>query len=274
MEILTEAAQLVQENLDGAFHTLTIERLVVGLFFTGVKLSNGAGGVCFTPIKEIPHAVCCPSSAGRAFDPVKTQGMKAKDLLKALSSEEPIKKAVAIATLNALSVSCWELGITGNYTIEMNKDAQDAIMMPIETSVAVVGAFVPILKTLTQRGGKWWVIEQDSKTLKGEEIKHYVPAKESEEIIKRANVLIITGVTLANNTLKSILSLARPETEIAVIGPTAGLLPEPLFKRGVSLIGGVWVKKPNELLDVLSAGGSGYHFFDKLADRIVIKKRE
>ena len=26
------------------------------------------------------------------------------------------------------------------------------------------------------------------------------------------------------------------------------------------------------LLDLLSAGGSGYHFFDKLADRIVIER--
>ncbi len=51
MTILTEAAHLVEEKLGDDFRKLTVERLVVGLFFTGVKLSNGAGGVCFTPIK-------------------------------------------------------------------------------------------------------------------------------------------------------------------------------------------------------------------------------
>ena len=30
---------------------LTVERAVIGLFFTGVKLSNGIAGACATPVK-------------------------------------------------------------------------------------------------------------------------------------------------------------------------------------------------------------------------------
>ena len=41
---------------------------------------------------------------------------------------------------------------------------------------------------------------------------------------------------------------------------------------GVRVVGGVWVKKADELLDVLASGGSGYHFLDRLADRIVLEK--
>ena len=44
MAILDQAAQLAKQKLGDDFHVLTIERSVVGLFFTGVKLSNGAGG--------------------------------------------------------------------------------------------------------------------------------------------------------------------------------------------------------------------------------------
>ena len=68
------------------------------------------------------------------------------------------------------------------------------------------------------------------------------------------------------------MAAAREEAEIAVIGPTASLLPEPLFERGVRVVGGVWVKRPDELLEVLAAGGSGYHFLDSLATRIVMEK--
>jgi uncharacterized protein (DUF4213/DUF364 family) len=85
-------------------------------------------------------------------------------------------------------------------------------------------------------------------------------------------VLVVTGVTLVNHTLEEILKTARQDAEIAVIGPTASMLPDALFARGVRVVGGVWVKKPDELLDVLAAGGSGYHFFDNLAPRIVIEK--
>ncbi len=272
MGILDEAAELVGRGLGDEIEELTVERLVVGLFFTGVKLSNGQGGVCFTPIKDIPSAVCCPSSAGRVFDPVRVGGLPVKEVLSGLNSAEPIKTAVAIATLGALSATCWGRGIKGDYRIQTRRDAQDAVDMPHEKSVAVVGAFVPVLQRLKQRGGTWWVVEQDPATLKGEELDHYVPAAESVKVIFEADVLVITGVTLINHTLEGILNAARDGAEIAVMGPTAGIVPEPLFDRGVRVVGGVWVRDADGLLDLLSAGGSGYHFFDKLADRIVIER--
>ncbi len=251
MEILQTTAQLVKKKLGAEFEKLTIDRLAVGLFFSGVKLSNGAGGVCYTPVKDIPQAVCCPSSAARIFDPVKINGMPAADVLTALPCGEPIKTAIAIATLNALSAICWERGLTDNYRIQVNTDAIDVVRMPVESSVAVIGAFVPILRKLKARGGRWWVIEQDPQTLKGDEMDHFIPADQSAVTISAADVLIV---------------------EIAVIGPTASMLPEALFAHGARVVGGVWVKRPDELLDVLAAGGSGYHFFDKLAPRIVIEK--
>ena len=55
---------------------------------------------------------------------------KAGDVLKALSAREPIMTATAIATLNALSATCWQRELQGNYTIQMNRDAQDAVRMP------------------------------------------------------------------------------------------------------------------------------------------------
>ncbi|MEW6265251.1 MAG: DUF364 domain-containing protein [Thermodesulfobacteriota bacterium] len=272
MSILEEAAALVKERLGGGMDDLTVARLVIGLFFTGVKLSNGQAGVCYTPVKEIPSAVCCPSSVGRVFDPTAIPGTGAAPVLAGLDSAEPLKTATAIAVLNALSATCWDRGLTGGYSIKRNLDAQEAVPMPLERSVAVIGAFVPTLRILKRRGGTWWVIEQDPRTLKDDELDHFVPAESSTDIIGRADVLIITGVTLINHTLAGILEAAKPGADIAVMGPTAGFLPEPLFKRGVRVVGGVWVRKADQLLDVLAAGGSGYHFFDTLVDRIVIER--
>ena len=272
MTILNETARLVKDKLASEYEAITVERVMIGIFFSGVKLSNGFAGLSYTPVKDVPQAVCCPSSAGRIFDPFKINGMTAAEVLTALTSNEPIKAAVAIATLNALSAVCWERGLTDDYRIQMDTDAVDAVRMPADRSVAVIGAFVPVLRKLKARGGRWWVIEQDPKTLKGDEMDHFIPADQSEETIACADVLIVTGVTLVNHTLEGILAAARRDAEIAVIGPTASLLPDALFERGVRVLGGVWVKKADELLDVLAAGGSGYHFFDQLAPRIVIEK--
>jgi uncharacterized protein (DUF4213/DUF364 family) len=273
MPILDDAVQLLKERLGDDFESLTVERLVAGLFFTGVKLSNGAAGICFTPIKEIPEAVCCPSSAGRVFNPMQAYGMRVADVVAALSSPGALKVAVAIATINALSSTCWSKGWEDRYNIQINMDAADAVRMLEGSTVAVVGAIIPGLQRLKRRGGTWWVIERDTRSLKADEMDHYVSTERSEEVIRVADVLIITGVTIVNFTLDRILEVARMGAEIAVMGPTASMLPEPLFDRGVNVIGGVWVKKPDELLDVLAAGGSGYHFFDSLANRIVMENR-
>lgn len=272
MTILIETAQLVKEKLQGDLDGLAVERAVVGIFFTGVKLTNGAAGVCFTPTGELPEAVCCPSSAGKSFDPVKIKGIEVNSVLSALESTEPIKTATAIATLNALCATCWEQGSRGQYTMREGLDAQGVVRMPEGASVAVVGALVPALKALKMRGGKWWVIEKDMRRLKEDEKRHFVPADRSDEVVSEADVLIITGATLVNHTLEPILGSAREGAEIAVIGPTASLFPERLFERGVRVVGGVWVRKPDALLDVLAAGGSGYHFLDSLATRIVMEK--
>jgi len=269
MAILVEAVELVKSRLSNELEGLTIDRLVIGLFFTGVKLANGFAGMSFTPAKDIPEAVCCPSSVGRTCDPVRVSGTKVTEILPSLESPEPIKRAVAVAALNSLSAMCWSRGLTGGHRIRERADAQDHIKIRSESAVAIFGAIIPILRTLKRRGGTWWVIEQDSNTLKDDELRHYVPWGQSEEIIRKADALIITGVGLLNGTLEPILSLARAGVEIAVLGPTASMVPEPMFRRGVRVVGGVWVKRPDELLNVLASGGSGYHLFDEIATRIV-----
>ena len=58
---LQECIREIEQAVD--LDSITVERAAFGLFFSGVKLSTGHGGLCFTPVKEIPEAVCCPSSA-------------------------------------------------------------------------------------------------------------------------------------------------------------------------------------------------------------------
>ena len=68
--------------------------------------------------------------------------------------------------------------------------------------------------------------------------------------------------------------LLQESADILVTGPTAGMIPDAFFKRCVTVMGGIFVTKPDELLDVISEGGSGYHFFGKSAERIVIYNKQ
>jgi uncharacterized protein len=46
------------------------------------------------------------------------------------------------------------------------------------------------------------------------------------------------------------------------VGPTASMLPDAFFRRGVGTIGGVAVTGPDQLLGVLAEAGSGYLFLE------------
>jgi uncharacterized protein (DUF4213/DUF364 family) len=270
--ILHETYHEISQALGAVLHDLLVERAVIGLFFTGVKLDNGQGGVCYTPIKTIPEAVCCPSSARAMPASGELRGARAASLVDDMWRGSAITKAVGIATLNALSATCWSLQPPVDYAIEQGVDALDSLDLPDDQHVVVVGALAPFLKVLKRRGRPYRVLELDPSTLKSDEMPFYVPSDQAGVEVPRADVLVVTGTSLINDTLEGLLALARPDATVVVVGPTASMLPGAFFRRGVDVLGGVVVNDPDPLLDVLAEAGSGYHFFGRSAERIVIHR--
>jgi uncharacterized protein (DUF4213/DUF364 family) len=271
--ILEDTAENIRRVLGAELDNLIVERAVVGLFFSGVKLSNGKGGICFTPVKEIPEAVCCPSSARAMPNSGKLNNQPVSYYLDDLDQGGPLRKALSIAVLNALSETCWVKNPPVNYSIELHADPLDNIIIPDDAAAVVIGALVPYIRMLRKRGQPFTILEKDPRTLKPEEMQYYVPQEKADEKISVADWLIITGTTLINNTLEDILCHCKPEAQIIVVGPTASMLPDAFFSRGVKVIGGITVTHPDELLDILAEAGSGYHFYGKSAERTVIRKK-
>ncbi|EGG92302.1 hypothetical protein HMPREF0491_01537 [Lachnospiraceae oral taxon 107 str. F0167] len=268
--LLEETSKIIREYFGERLENMVVERAVFGLFFSGVKISTGHGGLCFTPVKEIPEAVCCPSSAKAMPLSGKLRGRSVKDYLDDLSHANILRKTLAIATLNALSACYWEENKDLDYKIEMDIDSFDVMKIPQGKKSVVIGALVPMLKKLLAADADFKVLEMDSCTLKGKELDHFAPSKDAGVYLPHADLDVITGVTILNDTLPDLLAMCKPGADILVTGPTAGMLPDAFFKRGVTVMGGILVTKPDELLDIISEGGSGYHFFGKSAERIVI----
>ncbi len=271
--ILGETLATIAAILGPELDEITVERAVVGLFFTGVKLSNGVAGGCATPIKTIPEAVCCPSSAMAMPFPGKLGGRRAVDLAREALSAHGIRRAVGIATVNALADYCWQRRPHPEVALRAGIDAFDATDIRQGDQVVVVGAFVPFLKELKRRGQPYLVLEQDPATLKPDELPFFRPAEQAAEILPRADVALVTGSTLVNGTLETLLALARPEARVTIVGPTVGMLPDAFLARGVDVLGCVRISDPDGFLDLLAEGGSGYHFFGRSAQKIVLARQ-
>jgi len=258
------------EQLGADAGSLQLERAVLGIFFTGVKLSNGAAGLCATPVKSVPEAVCCPSSAKAMPVPGRIHGRKVLQVLDDLYRPQDLRRALAIATLNALVESLWlRDGPPAGVEVSTG-DAFDALTMGPQDRVALVGAFPPYMRVLRKRNQPFNVLELDPSTLKPDELPYYEPAERAPQVIPRADVLITTGTTLVNGSLDGLLRLLRPGAQAAVIGPTATLLAQPYARRGVTVVGGTRVLAGDELLELLAEGGSGYHFFGKTVERVTL----
>lgn len=89
--------------------------------------------------------------------------------------------------------------------------------------------------------------------------------------MSKAYYLIITGTTLINDTLEELLRLKKADARVVLLGPTVGMLPEAFFRRDVDVLGGIMVTNADQLFDLILDAGSGYHFFGKGAERVVIQ---
>ncbi len=139
--------------------------------------------------------------------------------------------------------------------------------------MVVVGAFVPFLKSLKRAKQAFTVLELDAATLKPDELPYYRPADQADQIVPSADVLLATGTTLVNDTLEHLLAVCRPTARVVVVGPTVGLLPDAFLRRGVDVLGAIRITAPDAFLDALSEGGSGYHFFGRSAEKVVLMRR-
>ncbi len=242
----------------------------IGVFYTGVVLNTGHAGMSYTPIQEIPEAVCCPRSHAKMPVAGKLLNMQIAELMDYALDDNALKAAVGIATINALSAILLE-DEACQYKPSAYGNALDLVKITGEDTVAMVGAFPPFIKRIQEITKKLFVIEKNPRvTGKGDMIE-IEPEARLREIIPQANIIIITGVTLVNHTLGPILELAKNASEIIVVGPTASVYPEPLFARGVTVMGGVRIVNAAKMIHLIGEAGSGYDFFENCAEKIVIR---
>lgn len=242
----------------------------IGVFYTGVVLNTGHAGMSYTPIQEIPEAVCCPRSHAKMPVAGKLLNMQIAELMDYALDDNALKAAVGIATINALSAILLE-DEACQYKPSAYGNALDLVKITGEDTVAMVGAFPPFIKRIQEITKKLFVIERNPRVAdKGDMIEIESEAR-LREIIPQANIIVITGVTLVNHTLGPILELAKKASEIVIVGPTASVYPEPLFARGVTVMGGVRIADAAKMIHLIGEAGSGYDFFENCAEKIVIR---
>ena len=119
--------------------------------------------------------------------------------------------------------------------------------------IAMVGFFKPLFKAVRDRGARLTVLELREDLL-GEH--DGVQVTSDPQVLTRCDKVLATGTVLLNGSLPGLLALARQATRFALVGPSAGALPDALFAAGVTDLAGAWVEDGPGFAESLRCGAS------------------
>lgn len=249
---------------------ITVSDVRIGVFYTAAQLSTGHVGVAFTP-RDLADTVCCPRSAAAAPPAGRMAGQDCWSLSGYALSPIPLRRAVGVAVLNALSALAMERSPRPDWRVLPGLDALAAAGIRPEDRVALVGAFVPFIRVLMGSASSLWVIDKHRDALRSHEVQFWRPPEEAAEVLAQATVAVITGSALVEGGLDDLLVAAGSARAIVLAGPTASPWPPTFFERGVTVLGGIRVLDPAGMMQVVSEGGSGY-FFEGVAEKICVMR--
>ncbi|MBP1695632.1 MAG: hypothetical protein H6Q41_820 [Deltaproteobacteria bacterium] len=271
--LLSEAINVIKDKSPAPLEKVWIDDLVIGIFFTGVKLSTGHGGCAFTPIGELPEAACCPTTAARMPQAGKLRGTPVSETLKYALDPNVLKSAVGVATLNALTQWIIESRGKEEYQVIKDKDGFDLLEIQPHQTVSLIGGFGPYIHRLKRMGNPFFIIEKNPHTLRPDEMKYFRSDSEMATTLKNSDDVIITGTAIVNHTIDPILSSISNGKRTAIVGPTASMIPDAFFKRGVTVMAGVRILNPDVMIKILKQGGSAYHLLKECSERIAFVKK-
>ena len=241
--VIDEALALIHEQIPN-LREIKVSKACIGLGYAGVKLNTGHVGLCHSLLGELAPRCCqIVKRAGTLA------GSPAVDLANLTKSWDTSESVVGVAALNALSQVVLDkekyLITEGNFMDYMEEKVGE------NNTVALVGYIRPFIEILRKKARYLYVFERSLKSSD----RWTLPDTACEEFLPQADIVIVTGSSIANKTIDHVLELSQGAREIGVVGPSAGLIPDPLFKRGVTIVGSTKALNADRLLQIIAEGG-------------------
>ncbi|WP_455278115.1 Rossmann-like domain-containing protein, partial [[Eubacterium] cellulosolvens] len=223
---------------------LNIKKACIGLGYTGVTLESGHAGLCHTLSHEM-SPYCCQVNKRAG----KIAGSGAIDIANMARSWDVNESVLGFATLNALSQKFLD-EVKPAFDIR-SSNFIDELRVKSSDTVVMVGSLHPFIKPIREKAKELYIIER-SPLLREEGT---FPDTAAEDLLPQADVVVATGSSLANGTIDRILELSNGTREFALVGPSANVIPNPLFDRGVTAIGGVKILDGDRMIQIIAEGG-------------------
>ena len=210
--------------------------------FMAIGLKGGAVGISYVLLpdeKEDEYTALRPS------DFIGTDSYR---LTLDFDYDDPLKEMIGLAAINAV---CQHVMRETDFAVDSATDSLGLLSIRKGDRVGMVGLFYGLVKRIKEADAELVVLEKNDQLLQ-----QYpdLPLTRAVAELRRCNKILCTSTAILNNSLDEILAHTAPDAFVSIIGPTAGYFPDPLFARGVDVVGGRVVTDSEAFLQSITEG--------------------
>ena len=259
-----------------------VEKIIFSSKWSGVFAEKNQAGMAFNFMGD--HSVYGPVK-----DITLIEGLKqfvGKNLCSLIEYLLPLDedihmRSVCLAALNAFSRPLILKGYSKfNSTVEFDNSNELDFVLP-EDIVVIVG-YGGLIKNTYNRCKELHIMDMRpaymlapmciSKDISYGNKRIFIhPAEENEEILSKADVVLMTGSTLVNGTFLDLIEYSKKAKVIGMYGPSAQLFPDVLLESGIDYITSNVIERPDILELILMDNFSTKDMFNECISRYTVK---
>jgi hypothetical protein len=239
--------------------------------FCAIELDDGSLGLTYVLLDESTKRLV----TDRGDPSLGLEGADALAVARWFTGAPGARRALGFAAVNALTRCLFD---RAGFVPGASTDSIGTLAPQATDHIGMIGLFPPLVKSIVNAGAKLTVVELRADRA-GDFAGYRVTLARDE--LASCNKVIATSTLLLNDTLDAMLAACSQARSFALIGPGAGCLPDPLFDRSVTLVGGTWITERDAFCAALAAGEpwagaarkvairrEDYPGFDALLDRL------
>jgi uncharacterized protein (DUF4213/DUF364 family) len=211
--------------------------------FCALELDDGSLGLAYVSLGDTLRALASSRPGATVA------GLASTEVAGWYGSTDPVRRTLGFAAISALSQSLFR---RAGYSPEPALDSVGTLAPGPADHLGMIGLFPSLVEPILSSGARLTVLELAPELVTGDNPRYRVTLNSDE--LRSCNKVISTATVLLNDTLDGVLAACRGADYLALIGPTAGCFPDPLFARGVHALGGTTITDPEGFRAALQAG--------------------
>jgi len=210
--------------------------------FCALELEDGSIGLSYVLLGDTLERL------RNEIDGLGLCGADAMAVARRYASDSGLWKTIGFATANALTRCLFE---RAGFRPDDSADSIGQMNPQPDDHIGMIGLFKPLIGRVLETGARLTVVELKAE-LAGNSDGYCVTLDPGR--LSDCTKVISTSTLLLNDTLDRMVAYCRRAKWFAMVGPSAGCLPDKLFSRGVTLLGGTWVNNREGFTAALKSG--------------------